>query len=73
MADNGLKLVEGGLLSIDEAWAFLSISRAQLYNIMEAGKLPYVKLGKRRMIPRNAVLELARGGLVTREPVTAAS
>lgn len=59
-------LVSDGLLSVSESARFLNISRAKLYLVMEAGDLPYVKLGRARRIPRRALVKLAatnlRGG-----------
>lgn len=59
-------LVEDGLLSIDEAMAFLSISRSTLYELMDKGLLPWSKIGRSRRIPRRALVSLAqltlRGG-----------
>lgn len=59
-------LVAEGLLSVGEAARFLSLSRSTLYELMESGRLVYVKLGRARRIPRRAVVALAashlRGG-----------
>jgi excisionase family DNA binding protein len=70
---NGSKLVEGGLMSLDEAWKFLSISRGQLYNLMASGDLAYVKIRRRRMVPRNVLIEFARAGLIIRQPAIASA
>ena len=55
-----------GLLTVREAAEFLSISRSKLYEMMDNGELPFVKLGRSRRVPRRAVVELAarelRGG-----------
>ena len=59
-------LVADGLMTVSEAAAFLSLSRATLYTLMDRGELPFVKLGRSRRIPRRAVIQLAaralRGG-----------
>jgi excisionase family DNA binding protein len=59
-------LVEDGLVSIEGAMAFLSIGRSTVYELMEQGKLPWVKIGRSRRIPRRALVQLAqltlRGG-----------
>jgi excisionase family DNA binding protein len=59
-------IVTEGLMTVAEAAKFLAVGRTLLYAMMEAGELPYVKLGRRRCIPRRAVVELAatnlRGG-----------
>jgi excisionase family DNA binding protein len=49
---------EHQLLNIDEAVELLSISRTQLYSLMSAGKLAFVKFGKSRRVPLAALLEL---------------
>jgi excisionase family DNA binding protein len=51
-------LVRDGLTSVKEAVAFLRISQALLYKLMGDGRLPYVKIGRARRIPRNALVEL---------------
>ena len=43
--------------SLDEAAQSLGLSRRMLYELMDAGKLSTVKLGKRRLVPAQ---ELAR-------------
>jgi excisionase family DNA binding protein len=66
MATKSESLVEDGLLSIEDAMAFLSISRSTLYELMEKGLLPWSKIGRSRRIPRRALVNLAqltlRGG-----------
>lgn len=57
-------LVADGLMTVSEAAKFLGISRSALYNIMDAGELPYVKLGRARRIPRRSVVDLATGNLL---------
>ena len=56
-------VVEDGLLKVAEAAAFLSVSRATLYALMNCGQLPFVKIGRSRRVPRRAVVELAARGL----------
>jgi excisionase family DNA binding protein len=60
-------LVEQGLLRVAEAARFLAVSCSTIYDLMETGRLPYVKLGRSRRIPRQALVDLARRSLVTRE------
>ena len=57
------QLVSEGLMTVPEAAEFLRLSRASLYNLMERGQLPYVKLGRSRRIPRRAVVGLAAAAL----------
>jgi excisionase family DNA binding protein len=60
------ELVDGGLLSVPEASEFTRLSRSDLYSRMERGELPYCKLGRRRLIPRKALIAMAEKGLVVR-------
>ena len=42
----------------------LNISRAYVYQLMERGQLPFVKLGSARRVPADAVERLAREGTI---------
>lgn len=63
--------VADGLMNVSEAMAFLAVARSTLYQLMETGQLPYVKIGRARRIPRRALIQLAasnlRGGWRTAE------
>jgi excisionase family DNA binding protein len=59
-------LVSDGLKTIREAVDFTRLSRSDLYSRMERGELPYTKIGRRRLIPHRALLDLAASGLVVR-------
>jgi len=61
--DERLALVADGLLTIAETGAFLRVSRATVYNLMECGQLPFVKVGRARRIPKRAVIQLAAQAL----------
>ena len=50
--------VADGALNINEAVQFSRISRAELYRLMDRGELSFVKYGRRRLIPKNALREL---------------
>ncbi|MCH8133978.1 MAG: helix-turn-helix domain-containing protein [Myxococcales bacterium] len=63
MTDSDAALVEDGLMKVAAAAAFLSLSRATLYTLMDRGELPFVKIGRSRRIPKRAVVELAARGL----------
>lgn len=58
-----LVLVSEGLMRIPDVGQFLGLSRSAIYELMRAGVLPWVKLGRSRRIPRRAVLEYAASGL----------
>jgi excisionase family DNA binding protein len=53
-----------GLASVKEAEQFLSLSRSSVYGLMDKGELRYVKLGKSRRIPWDALDELVRKNTV---------
>jgi excisionase family DNA binding protein len=53
-----------GLASMREAERYLSVSRAKLYSMMDAGELRYVKLGRSRRVPWDALTELVQKNLV---------
>lgn len=48
------------LLSLTQAKLELGIGRTLVYELIEAGKLRSVKLGRRRLIPREAIEEFVR-------------
>jgi hypothetical protein len=52
-----LSLVDEGCLSIKAAQAFLGgISRASIYTLMEQGELAWTKVGRRRVVPKRALV-----------------
>lgn len=57
------EIVADGLLTVKEAAAFLRLGRSTLYGLMDAGVLPYCRLGRARRIPRRAAVEFAKAGL----------
>jgi excisionase family DNA binding protein len=56
-------LVADGLVTVQEAAEFVSISRSKLYELMDTGELVYVKIGRSRRVPRRALIDLAARGL----------
>jgi excisionase family DNA binding protein len=60
-------MAEGGLMTVAEAATFSRLSRSDLYARMERGELAYCKLGRRRLIPRKALVEMVERGLVVRQ------
>ncbi len=59
-----IDLVADGLMSVPAASVFFSVSRSKLYELMETGRLVYVKIGRSRRIPRRAAIELAARNLI---------
>ena len=52
-----------GLDRVEEAGRFLEISRSRTYELMDAGELPFVKIGRSRRIPHRALVEFAARSL----------
>ena len=52
-------LLAGGLLTIRQASEFLQLSRSTLYELMNRGELPFVRIRTARRIPRAALVALA--------------
>ena len=61
--DDRLAVVSEGLLTIAEVGAFLRVSRATVYNLMDSGQVPFIKVGRARRIPKQAVLQFAAQAL----------
>lgn len=59
-----LELAADGCVSVAEAVVFAGVSQAELYRSMDRGDVPFVKWGKRRLIPRVALVELLAARLV---------
>jgi excisionase family DNA binding protein len=60
------EIVEGGLRTIEEAQQFTRLGRSTLYGLMAKRELEFVKIGRRRLIPQRALVELAERGMVAR-------
>ena len=50
------------VLTIAEAGELLGISRAFAYELAARGELPVLRLGRRLLVPRRALLELVGAG-----------
>jgi excisionase family DNA binding protein len=57
------ELLKDGVLSVPEAAGFMGLSRATVYRLMENGQLVFVLQGRRRLVPRRAVVRLLAAGL----------
>lgn len=62
-----IDLLAEGTVSVTEAVRFSGVPRSSLYEQMNRGELPYTKVGKRRLIPRRALVEFLRRGLTSAE------
>jgi excisionase family DNA binding protein len=61
------QVVQDGFAGVPEAQKYLGgLSRATIYNMMDAGDLVYAKFGRRRMIPWHALRQFAARNLVVR-------
>lgn len=52
------------LLTVLETAKYLGLSRSMIYNLMESGKLRYVKIGAARRVPRQCCQEFIEANLV---------
>ncbi len=43
---------------VDQAAKFLGIGRVKLYEMMNRGELRYAKIGRRRVVPKRALVEV---------------
>jgi excisionase family DNA binding protein len=48
-------------MSIREAAEALGVGRSTAYALMAQGKLPTVQIGRRRLVPTDSVLAIAKG------------
>jgi excisionase family DNA binding protein len=60
-------LDDRGLRPVQAVSEFLSLSRSKVYQLMETGKLPYVKIGKSRRVRWCDVLKLVDENTITRD------
>jgi excisionase family DNA binding protein len=66
------EVFEQGSVTVAGLKAEYGIGRSTAYELMGAGRLPYTQVGRRRLIPRRAVMQLLAAGLVGGERSTAA-
>ena len=57
------ELVRDGAFGVAEAQRFSGLGRTKLYELMEQGRLPFSKVGTRRLIPKNALVRILAEGL----------
>ena len=56
-------------MSVDEAAEALGISRSTVYRELNAGRLPSVKIGRRRLVPASAIAQrIASAGITSATP-----
>jgi excisionase family DNA binding protein len=66
--DLGMDLVQDGLMAVTEAAKFVGLSRSELYVRMGRGELPYCLIGRRRLVPKKALVKWAHENLVVARP-----
>jgi excisionase family DNA binding protein len=49
------------LLTPDETFGVLRVGRTKGYELLRAGKIPSIRLGRQFRVPRDALLEFMRG------------
>ena len=67
--DSATELVSQGRLSVAESVKFTGLSRAELYVRMSRGEVKYCKEGKRRLIPKLALIKMMAASVVASEHV----
>jgi excisionase family DNA binding protein len=58
------KLAADGTMDVPAACAFTGLGRTSLYGLMDRGELRFVKIGKRRLVPRAELVRLLAGNMV---------
>jgi len=59
-----------GCMSVKEAEAFAGVSDSLIYEWLDAGILPSVRLGRRRVIPRKALVAYLAKNMTAADPAT---
>lgn len=59
-----VELLAEGLDRLADAERFLRLSRSRIYQLINDGELPCVRIGRSIRIPRRALVQLAAKGLV---------
>jgi excisionase family DNA binding protein len=58
------ELASDGAMTIAEAVRFSSMGRTKIFALLAAGQLPYARIGRRRLIPRAALVEYLAAKMV---------
>jgi len=62
-AQANAEIIEDGLLTVEQACRLLAVSRSFLYSRMDAGAIPFCRLGRARRIPRRSLIDYAASRL----------
>lgn len=57
-------LLEDGTMNVKDAVAFTGFGKSVIYEAMDDGTLPHVQRGRRKVIPRRALIEWLADRLV---------
>ena len=63
MGNDARELCGDGALDVKAAIAFSGIRRAWLFQLMASGELPFIRLRRKRLVPRSALVRLLESGL----------
>lgn len=58
-------VVADGVLTVKEACDFLKVGKSEVFKLMGSGELRSLKIGKRRLIPKKAAVDLLAKKLAT--------
>lgn len=61
------EMLAEGTLGLEEAQRFSGMGRTFLYTAMDRGDLPYTKAGRRRLIPKTALIAFLARNLIVRD------
>lgn len=64
--DERAELLADGCITVLEAAKFSGLGKSTLYELMDAGRLAYVRVGRARRIPKRELLRFLAGQLVPR-------
>jgi hypothetical protein len=57
-------LLADGCFTVADAAKFSTVCRSNLYKAMDAGEVPYIRRGNRRMIPKVGLIRWMVDGLI---------
>lgn len=64
--DERAELLADGCITVLEAAKFSGLGKSTLYELMDAGRLAYVRVGRARRIPRRELVRFLASQLVPR-------
>ena len=59
------RLVSDGCLTVDQSMKFTGLCRSKLYEHLQQGRIPVVKVGRRTLIPKRALIRFLAEHLKT--------